>query len=71
MRFRARTDLERVYDVIKTRENLYQDKKIVQNQLDKLGFVSKNVEEYDDDDCENEEEKNNNNITINVQLFFK
>ena len=65
MRFKARTDLERVYDVIKTRENLYKDKKIVQNQLDKLGFVSKNVEEYDDDDSENEEEKNNNN-NINI-----
>ena len=66
MRFKARTDLERVYDVLKTRENINKDQKIVQNQLDKLGFVSKNVEEYyDDDNNEDEEEKNNNDLNIN------
>ena len=65
MRFKARTDLERVYDVLQSRENLYKDKKIVQNQLDKLGFVSKNVEEFEDEDDEEEEEEKNKNNYIN------
>ena len=64
MRFKARTDLERVYDVLKNRENFYKDKKIVQKQLDNLGFVSKNYEEFDDfdEDEEGEEEKNKKNL---------
>ena len=64
MRFKARTDLERVYDVLKTREFINNDKKIVQKQLDNLGFVSKNIEEYDSDkDVDDEDNKNNlNNI---------
>ena len=57
MRFKARTDLERIYDVIKTRENIYKDKMMVQKQLDKLGFVSKNYEEFDDEDEDEEENK--------------
>ena len=54
MRFKARTDLERVYDVLKNRENFYKDKKIVQKQLDNLGFVSKNYEELNDKNQEKE-----------------
>ena len=70
MRFKARTDLERVYDVLKNRENLYKDKKLVQNQLDKLGFVSRNVEEFEDEDDDEEDEENNNiNEIINEEKF--
>lgn len=69
MRFKARTDLERVYDVLKTRESIYNDKKIVQNQLNQMGFVSKNVEEEEEDDEDDEEKKHkvnvNNEVTIN------
>ena len=62
MRFKARTDLERVYDVLKTREFINNDKKIVQKQLDNLGFVSKNIEEYDSDEEEDDDEDNKNNL---------
>jgi len=62
MRFKARTDLERVYDVLKTRESIYNDKKIVQNQLNQMGFVSKNVDEEEDDDEDEEEKKQKVNL---------
>ena len=62
MRFKARTDLERVYDVLKTRESMYNDKKIVQNQLNQMGFVSKNVEEEEEDDEDEEEKKQKVNV---------
>ena len=60
MRFKARSDLERVYDILKNRENFNQDKKIVQKQLDNLGYISKNYEAGIDDDDDEEEEKGNN-----------
>ena len=62
MRFKARTDLERVYDVLKTRESIYNDKKIVQNQLNQMGFVSRNVEEEEEDDEDDEEKKQKVNV---------
>ena len=62
MRFKARTDLERVYDILKTSGNIYKDKKLVQNQLDKLGFLSKNIEEYKEDDYDDRENEDNKNI---------
>ena len=65
MRFKARTDLERVYDVLNSRESVFQDKKIVQNQLDKLGFISRNVEDLDDDDIEDEEEEKKKKQGVN------
>jgi hypothetical protein len=68
MRFKARTDLERVYDVLNSRESLYQDKKIVKNQLNKLGFISRNVGDLEDDDIDEEEEENNKKHKINIQL---
>ena len=65
MRFKARTDLERVYDVLNSLESVFQDKKIVQNQLDKLGFISRNVEDLDDDDIEDEEEEKKKKQGVN------
>ena len=32
MRFTARTDLERVYDVLRNREILYNEEKVIKNQ---------------------------------------
>ena len=58
MRFTARTDLERVYDILKNREILYNEEKIIKNQLAKMGFSSHNINENEID--ENEEEYNNN-----------
>ena len=50
MRFTARTDLERVLDVLKGRELILKEQKAVQDQLSHLGFVSQNLDEYGDED---------------------
>ena len=62
MRFKARTELERIYDSIKDREGKSKEEKMVQNQLLKMGFVSQNVEEYTDNSDEEEEETENEKI---------
>ena len=67
MRFTARTDLERVYDILRKREILYDEEKIVKNQLIKMGFASHNIDSEDIDDKDEDSENifinlNNNNI---------
>ena len=57
MRFTARTDLERVYDIIKNRESVYDEEKVIKNQLAKMGFASHVADE--DEDSEEEEIENN------------
>lgn len=57
MRFTARCDLERVYDVLKQREMLYTEQKIVNDQITKMGLGSHNIE---DSDYESDSEINNN-----------
>ena len=55
MRFRARNDLERVFDVIRNRENIFDDKKLMNNQSDKISEISY---EYDvSDNSENNKKK--------------
>ena len=61
MRFTARTDFERVYDILKNRQVLYEEEKILKSQLAKMGFTSQNIEENDDDE---ESEKINENEMI-------
>ena len=61
MRFTARTDLERVYDVLRNREILYDEEKIIKNQLAKMGFGSQNIDsEEGEDDEDGKEEKSEN-----------
>ena len=62
MRFTARTDLERVYDILRNREILYNEEKIIKNQLAKMGFSSHNINENEIDEYE---EESNNNYNIN------
>ncbi len=63
MRFTARTDLERVYDILRKRELLYDEEKIIKNQLNKMGFSSQNIDDEDDEDINDETE--NNYMSIN------
>ena len=63
MRFTARTDLERVYDILRNREILYDEEKIIKNQLAKMGFTSQNIDSDDIDD--NDEENEDNHLIIN------
>ena len=60
MRFTARTGLERVYDILKNRENLYHEEKIIKNQLAKMGFYSQYIDDEDDETEEGEEKENKN-----------
>ena len=60
MRFTARTDLERVYDILRNREILYNEEKIIKNQLAKMGFSSHNINENEIDEYEEESENNYN-----------
>ncbi len=69
MRFTARTDLERVYDVLKNREILYDEEKIIKSQLAKMGFSSQNVESDDEGDGNEEESDNNYNSNNNFNSF--
>ena len=67
MRFTARTDLERVYDVLKKREHLFEEEKIVRKQLEQIGFSTHIIDDEEDDDDEYGQEKEdffhaNNNI---------
>ena len=57
MRFTARTDLERVYDILKKREHLFEEEKIVRKQLEQIGFSTHIVDEDEDDDEEYGQEK--------------
>ena len=60
MRFTARCDLERVYDVLKQRELVNSEQKLINAQMNKMGFVSHNVEDFDDDENVSEENSNDN-----------
>ena len=67
MRFTARTDLERVYDILKKREHLFEEEKIVRRQLEQIGFSTHVIDDEDDDNDEYGVEKEdllnaNNNI---------
>lgn len=59
MRFTARSDLERIYDLIKDKDNYYSKKKEIKKQLAKLGFKSHSIEE-NLDELEFQEEKRKN-----------
>ena len=70
MRFTARTDLERVYDVLKNREILYEEEKIIKKQLAKMGFASYYLDDDDDfSDYEEENENNPNNKNIKYEFL--
>ena len=63
MRFTARSDLERVYDILRKRELLYDEEKIIKNQLAKMGFASQNND--DEEDLNDYEESDNNFVNVN------
>ena len=71
MRFTARCDLERVYDALKQREIITNEQKLVNAQMTKMGFSSRNIDDYDE---ESDSEKNNtskdNLNTINEYKFM-
>ena len=64
MRFTARCDLERVFDVLKQRELLFTEQKIVNDQMTKMGFSSHNIDEYDETDSDNSNTHKDNNYNI-------
>ena len=67
MRFTARSDLERVYDILKKREILYDEEKIIKNQLAKMGFASQNLDENEEIEEKEESENINNNNNKSVK----
>ena len=58
MRFTARTDFERVYDILKNRNALYEEEKVIKNQLAKMGFTS-HIEDEDEEDEESDKIEEN------------
>ena len=62
MRYTARTDLERIYDVIKKNENYYIQKNAIKKHLKKIELKSHSMEDnnYDEYDMENEKTLNDN-----------
>ena len=43
MRFTARTDFERVYDILKNRQVLYEEEKILKNQFIMITIIMMNL----------------------------
>jgi len=68
MRFTARSDLERIYDLIKDKDNYYSKKKEIKKQLAKLGFKSHSIEE-NLDELEFQEEKRKNSTDNNINII--
>ena len=68
MRFTARSDLERIYDLIKDKDNYYSKKKEIKRQLAKLGFKSHSIEE-NLDELEFQEEKRKNSTDNNINII--
>ena len=66
MRFTARCDLERVFDVLQQREFISNEQKLVKNQMLKMGFASQNIDEYDDESSNNNTSKDKENIENNL-----
>ena len=70
MRFSSRTNLEKVYDIIKNKNFFYSQQKSLKSQLAKLGFKShsienNNLEEYEiegEKEAEKKDDKENNKI---------
>jgi len=57
MRFTARTDLERVYDILKKREHLFEEEKIVRKQLEQIGFSTHIIDDDEDESDDYGQEK--------------
>ena len=70
MRFTARCDLERVYDVLKQRELLNNEQKLFNAQMNKMGFVSHNVEDLEEETDSEENNKDNNEPLINEYKYL-
>ena len=66
MRFTARCDLERVFDVLQQREFISNQQKLVKDQMAKMGFASQNIDEYDDESSNNDTSKDKDNIENNL-----
>ena len=76
MRFSSRTDLEKIFDVIKNKKNFSVQQKILKSHLAKLGYKSHSMENENIDEYENEEETeknddefNYNNIVNNTEVL--
>ena len=47
MHFMKRTDIEKIYDILKKKNNLTTEQRQLYKQLQKLGFIPNNYEEYE------------------------
>ena len=73
MHFKARTELEKVYDILRKTNTLNKEQKFLNKQLNKMGFVPQLDEEYEfEGDSTGEvftNTKNNFNIKKNIDFF--
>ena len=69
MRFTARSDLEKVYDLIKDRDNFNSNKNLIKKQLCKLGLKAHSIEEYFDDYELQDEKSKNENYINNTEIL--
>ena len=76
MRYTARTDLERIYDIIRNQENFYKEKYKIKKKLEKIGYISHSMDD-NNDEYEIANEKNNklkaiyNNKDFSNKKFYK
>ena len=74
MRYTGRTDFERIYDIIKKKENFYREKNSIKKQLEKISRKSYNIENdnYDEYDMQNiNTEKDNFENYNKTELFYE
>ena len=68
MRYTGRTDLERIYDVIRKNENYYSLKNTIKNNLKKIELKSHSMEDNDLDEYDMHNENNLYNKTKNINI---
>jgi hypothetical protein len=71
MRFKKRTDLEQIYDLLKKKENLNPEQKVIYNELLKMGLIHENVIKYNKEDEEYEKNNLEKNFNSTDNIFYQ
>jgi hypothetical protein len=71
MRFKKRTDLEQIYDLLKKKENLNPEQKVIYNELLKMGLIHENVIKYNKEDEEYEKSNLEKNFNSTDNIFYQ
>ena len=71
MRFKKRTGLEQIYDLLKKKENLNPEQKVIYNELLKMGLIHENYIKYNKEDEEYEKSNLEKNFNSTDNIFYQ